>query len=120
MSSFPLRHARPLPVRKLSTDPHNELNPHMDHYIGIDVGTGSARACVIDHTGDILGLATENIGLWQPQQGYYVRHRRARPVRDIALPRDMPPTQSYLDPNSTSLPNIPPFPRPPPTDINTP
>jgi len=34
-------------------DPHNDLNPHMDHYIGIDVGTGSARACIIDSSGDI-------------------------------------------------------------------
>jgi ribulose kinase len=25
----------------------------MDHYIGIDVGTGSARACIIDSSGDI-------------------------------------------------------------------
>jgi len=56
----------------MSTDPHNELNPHMDHYIGIDVGTGSARACIINGKGDILGLASENIGLWQPEQGYYV------------------------------------------------
>jgi hypothetical protein len=23
--------------------------------------------------GDIVGLASENIGLWQPQTGYYVR-----------------------------------------------
>lgn len=45
----------------------------MDHYIGIDVGTGSARACIINDKGEIVGLASENIGLWQPQQGYYVR-----------------------------------------------
>ncbi|KAK4197606.1 Nup93/Nic96-domain-containing protein [Triangularia verruculosa] len=37
-----------------------------DHYIGIDVGTGSARACIIDTTGDIKALASENIKLWQP------------------------------------------------------
>ncbi|KKY17571.1 putative fggy-family carbohydrate kinase [Phaeomoniella chlamydospora] len=43
----------------------------MDHYIGIDVGTGSARACIINSKGDIVGLASENIGLWQPEQGYY-------------------------------------------------
>lgn len=47
----------------------------MDHYLGIDVGTGSARACIIDGKGDIVGLASENIGLWQPEQGYYVRTR---------------------------------------------
>ncbi|KAI5307384.1 hypothetical protein KEM56_004037 [Ascosphaera pollenicola] len=43
----------------------------MSHYIGIDVGTGSARACVIDEHGSIVGLASENITLWNPQQGYY-------------------------------------------------
>ncbi|KAI0112099.1 Nup93/Nic96-domain-containing protein [Nemania sp. FL0031] len=42
-----------------------------DHYIGIDVGTGSARACLIDSTGDIKALASEAIKLWQPQTGYY-------------------------------------------------
>lgn len=43
-----------------------------DHYIGIDVGTGSARACLIDSSGDIKALASEPIKLWQPQTGYYV------------------------------------------------
>jgi ribulose kinase len=43
-----------------------------DHYIGIDVGTGSARACLIDSSGDIKALASEAIKLWQPQTGYYV------------------------------------------------
>lgn len=42
-----------------------------DHYIGIDVGTGSARACLIDSSGDIKALASEPIKLWQPQTGYY-------------------------------------------------
>ena len=57
----------------MSIDPHNDLNPHMDHYVGIDVGTGSARACIINSKGDIVGVASENIGLWQPEQGFYVR-----------------------------------------------
>lgn len=43
----------------------------LDHYVGIDVGTGSARACIIDETGDIKGLASEPIKLWQPETGYY-------------------------------------------------
>lgn len=58
--------------RQLSVDPHNEIRPHLDHYIGIDVGTGSARACIMNSKGDIVGLASENIGLWQPETGYYV------------------------------------------------
>ncbi|KAL2835840.1 hypothetical protein BJY01DRAFT_258929 [Aspergillus pseudoustus] len=41
------------------------------YYIGVDVGTGSARACVIDDTGDIISIASEDIGLWNPQQEYY-------------------------------------------------
>jgi ribulose kinase len=45
----------------------------MAHYLGIDVGTGSARACVVDEAGDIKGLASKDIALWQPQHGYYVR-----------------------------------------------
>lgn len=44
----------------------------VDYYMGIDVGTGSARTCIIDGKGDIVALASENIGLWQPQHGYYV------------------------------------------------
>lgn len=50
----------------------DEIRPHVEHYIGIDVGTGSARACIMNDQGDIVGLASENIALWQPQTGYYV------------------------------------------------
>ena len=72
-SQMPLRAPPPRqPSRQLSTDPRNELHPHVYHYIGIDVGTGSARACIMNDQGDIVGLASENIGLWQPQTGYYV------------------------------------------------
>lgn len=61
------------PSKQASLDPRDEILPHVDHFIGIDVGTGSARACIIDDKGNIVGLASENIGLWQPQTGYYVR-----------------------------------------------
>ena len=59
------------PSRQGSIDPRNDINPSQTHYIGIDVGTGSARACIINEIGDIVGLASENIGLWQPQTGWY-------------------------------------------------
>ena len=44
-----------------------------EHYIGIDVGTGSARACIINSTGDIKAVASKNIHTWQPKPEYYVR-----------------------------------------------
>ena len=59
----------------------------MDHYIGIDVGTGSARACIINSRGDIVGLASENIGLWQPEHGYYVRNPPVHTFLSYALLR---------------------------------
>lgn len=57
----------------MAVDARNELRPLADNFIGIDVGTGSARACVMNDQGDIIGMASENTGLWQPQTGYYVR-----------------------------------------------
>jgi FGGY-family pentulose kinase len=69
-ATIPFRHAQ-TSSRKVTEDPHNDLRPEQNHYIGIDVGTGSARACIINESGEIAGLASENIGLWQPQHGYY-------------------------------------------------
>ncbi|KAK4121792.1 Pentulose kinase [Parathielavia appendiculata] len=59
---------------------HSSLtNSQQDHYIGIDVGTGSARACIIDSTGEIKGLATEDIKLWQPSHDYGGSHYASFP-----------------------------------------
>ncbi|KAL3436308.1 FGGY family of carbohydrate kinase [Aspergillus tetrazonus] len=73
MASVSLPFHRPMgkASRQASLDTRDEILLQADHFIGIDVGTGSARACIIDAKGDIVGLASENIGLWQPQTGYY-------------------------------------------------
>jgi ribulose kinase len=42
------------------------------HYIGIDVGTGSARACIINDSGEIQAVHSETIQLWNSKTGYYV------------------------------------------------
>ncbi|KAF3393935.1 hypothetical protein F1880_004818 [Penicillium rolfsii] len=47
------------------------VNKRGDHYIGIDVGTGIARACVIDHEGNIVGLASQGIKTWHPHPEFY-------------------------------------------------
>lgn len=65
----------------------HDLNVQMDHFIGIDVGTGSARVCIIDSKGDIIGLASENIRLWQPEHGYYVRCQKSSPSLSLAHSR---------------------------------
>ncbi|KAK0328398.1 hypothetical protein LTR54_013895 [Friedmanniomyces endolithicus] len=69
--SMPLRQPSRQQSRQMSVDPHHDIHVQLDHYIGIDVGTGSARACIMNNKGDIVGLASENIGLWQPETGYY-------------------------------------------------
>ena len=83
--------------RQMSVDPHNEVKVIQNHYIGIDVGTGSARACIMNEKGDIVGLASENIGLWQPETGYYVRR-----VDTIYLLKTLLTTHYRNNPSPTS------------------
>lgn len=40
-------------------------------FIGVDVGTGSARACVINATGKILSTHTHPISKWEPRPDYF-------------------------------------------------
>ena len=42
----------------------------MSAYLGIDVGTGSARAGVFNGQGKILGTATKPIQMWRPQSDF--------------------------------------------------
>ncbi|ODV92029.1 hypothetical protein CANCADRAFT_23040 [Tortispora caseinolytica NRRL Y-17796] len=41
------------------------------YYFGIDVGTGSARACLIDRSGEVLGVASKEITKWEPKVSYF-------------------------------------------------
>ena len=43
-----------------------------NYYLGVDVGTGSARACVIDDSGEIKGLAVRDIKTWNEKADHYV------------------------------------------------
>ena len=42
----------------------------MDYFIGIDVGTGSARAGIFDSNGKCLATAVKAIKMWTPQADY--------------------------------------------------
>ncbi|KAF8468795.1 FGGY family of carbohydrate kinase [Kalaharituber pfeilii] len=41
------------------------------YYLGIDVGTGSARICLVDDSGEIKALATKDIKTWNDKLDYY-------------------------------------------------
>lgn len=41
------------------------------YFIGVDVGTGSARACVIDAAGEIRATHTHPISKWEPRPDYF-------------------------------------------------
>ncbi|KAF1812784.1 Pentulose kinase [Eremomyces bilateralis CBS 781.70] len=80
-------------------DARNEIRPQADNFIGIDVGTGSARACVMNDQGDIIGLASENIGLWTPQTEYY-EQSTTDIWRCICICIHRVMSQHNIDPNS--------------------
>jgi hypothetical protein len=42
-----------------------------EYFIGIDVGTGSVRAALVNPDGEILRIATHPIKTWNPKPGYY-------------------------------------------------
>jgi hypothetical protein len=44
----------------------------MDFYIGLDIGTGSIRACLIDGEGEILSVAIKDTKTWHERPDYYV------------------------------------------------
>ena len=50
----------------------NESNPKLGpYYIGVDVGTSSVRAAVVDASGRIISFSSEDIRIWQPSESLY-------------------------------------------------
>ncbi|EPS30840.1 putative sugar kinase [Penicillium oxalicum] len=99
MAALPFRRPSRQSSRQASSDPRDDIQLHQDHFIGIDVGTGSARACIINSKGDIVGLASENIGLWQPEHGYY-EQSTSDIWRCICIAVQRAISQHNLNPNS--------------------
>ncbi|XP_044286138.1 FGGY carbohydrate kinase domain-containing protein isoform X1 [Varanus komodoensis] len=47
-----------------------KLEP-VNYYVGIDVGTASVRAALVDQFGTVVAYADQPIQIWAPQPGYY-------------------------------------------------
>jgi ribulose kinase len=46
------------------------------YYMGVDVGTGSARVCIIDEAGIIIAVESRDIKTWNDKADYYVSSER--------------------------------------------
>jgi ribulose kinase len=42
------------------------------YYMGVDVGTGSARVCLIDQTGVMVAVESKEIKTWNEKADFYV------------------------------------------------
>ena len=43
----------------------------MEHYVGVDVGTGSVRAALVASDDTVVQTAVEPIEIYRPQAGFY-------------------------------------------------
>ena len=41
------------------------------YFIGVDVGSGSVRAALVDHRGHVLNASVKEIQTWKPKVDYY-------------------------------------------------
>ena len=41
------------------------------YYIGVDVGTSSARAALFTSKGEVVVTATQSINIWEPETDFY-------------------------------------------------
>lgn len=41
------------------------------YFIGVDVGSGSVRAALVDNKGHVLKASVKEIQTWRPQTDYY-------------------------------------------------
>lgn len=41
------------------------------YFIGVDVGTGSVRAALVNKNGKIIKISTSPIKIWNPKPDYY-------------------------------------------------